>query len=669
MWAHGAHADSDESRVIELPAMDFSRPPNVTRGLTNLTTGLRFGGAHISLAQSASDPNTLYLGTRNGHINVSRDGGRSWSESTALVHREKFFGSIRSGGTMGGILDRWLAPSPISIGRLSGVRLPSRLTNLTANSGDLLGTRIGGDLSPGDPLVGDLTGLESAKNSNTTAAFQQLQTQLFLPTDGGGRGGQGGGGNSLAVGLRSGAPWLAYQVRRKRNWAVGLSLKQSLVIKGSGGTTIRHLEVHPSDPGDVLAATDDGLRRSTDAGYSWPLVLTGASSSERRMNHVVRSRFDAKVIYAATGRGLKRSNNDGATFVGLENRHVVASDIRWVEEHPTDASILFVGKTGGLVRSEDGGRNFKLVHRSPWPALARVRQVRVEPKTPSRVWLATADGLLVSRDSGFQFARVGRGFFTGKDIHKIAFGPGAGHVLVSTARDLWETRDAGESWQVAYFGPIQWDIRNMVADAAHPGSFLIATTAEVLRFGELESKSIPPEKFAEYRRRMNQEPSQIDVLHRALKQAGVFRPQLMRYRANARLRGLVPNVVAAFRWAQYDTDRTFSNELYQLTPINLREGASQPFMGVVFANWDLAKVIFTSAESIGRRVARVNRKLESEVTYTVITLYSERRRLLFDAITSPGSPRAQLLRNLRLEELTAHLNALTGHVYEPYEAF
>ena len=30
--------------------------------------------------------------------------------------------------------------------------------------------------------------------------------------------------------------------------------------------------------------------------------------------------------------------------------HVVASDIRWVEEHPTDASIIFVGKTGGLVR-------------------------------------------------------------------------------------------------------------------------------------------------------------------------------------------------------------------------------------------------------------------------------------------------------------------------------
>ena len=56
--------------------MDFSKPPSMTRGLTNLTTGLRFGGAHISLAQSKSDPNTLYLGTRNGHINVSHDGGR-----------------------------------------------------------------------------------------------------------------------------------------------------------------------------------------------------------------------------------------------------------------------------------------------------------------------------------------------------------------------------------------------------------------------------------------------------------------------------------------------------------------------------------------------------------------------------------------------------------------
>ena len=116
------------------------------------------------------------------------------------------------------------------------------------------------------------------------------------------------------------------------------------------------------------------------------------------------------------------------------------------------------------------------------------------------VWLATADGLLVSRDNGFQFERVGQGFFTGKDIHKIAFGPCRwSRVGIDCARFVG---DPGRRRQLA--GRLFWAYpvghTQPVADIAHPGSFLIATTAEVLRFGEVASKSIPPEKFAEYRR-------------------------------------------------------------------------------------------------------------------------------------------------------------------------
>ncbi|MEE2755530.1 MAG: hypothetical protein VYA30_02660 [Myxococcota bacterium] len=666
-----ASMDSDPQSnqdSMALPTVHLSSVPPTPRGLENLTTGIRFGGAHLSLAQSKSNPNILYLGTQHGRVNISRDGGRTWSESTILTSRGRFFGSIRPSGSMTGILDRWLSPKPVSLGRLSGVRLPSRLTNLDANSGDTLGVRTGSDLNPGDPLVGDLTGLESAKNSNASGALQELQTQLFLPVDGGGSGGGAGGGNSLAVGLRSGAPWLAYQVRRKRNWAVGISLKQSLVLKGSSGTNIRHLDIHPSNPDLVLAATDDGLRLSTDGGFSWPLVLSGVSSRERQMNHVLRSRYDSNLIYVGSRRGLHVSRDGGESFERATHRFVARSDIRWIEEHSANPNIIYVGADWGLLRTDNGGRDYKLVHRSPWPTLSLVRQVRVEPASPERVWLATADGLLVSRDNGFSFERNGRGFFTGKDIKRISFGMEPGHVIVATIRDLWETRDAGETWQVAYFGAIQWDVRTMIADRSRANSVLIATTAEVLRFGPKANRPIDGDDLIAYRRQIASEPDEIEVLHKALKRAGLFRPQLVKYRKNSRLMGLLPDLVGALRWAQYDTDRAFSNQLYQLEPINLRGGASQPFMGVVFASWNLAKLVFTSRESIGRRIGRMNRYGEEKLTYTVITLLQERRRLQFDSFVSPGSPRAQLLRNLRLEELTAHINALAGNVYPPVEA-
>ncbi|MBV69922.1 MAG: hypothetical protein CMH52_01110 [Myxococcales bacterium] len=653
---------------MALPAVHLSSVPPAPRGLENLTTGIRLGGAHLSLAQSKSHPNILYLGTQHGRVNVSTDGGETWSESMILTSRGRFFGSIRPSGSMTGILDRWLSPKPVSLGRLSGIRLPSRLTNLDANSGDTLGVRTGSDLNPGDPLVGDLTGLESAKNSSASGTLQELQTQLFLPVDGGGSGGGAGGGNSLAVGLRSGAPWLAYQVRRKRNWAVGISLKQNLVLKGSSGTNIRHLDIHPTDPNIVLAATDDGLRLSTNGGYSWPLVLSGVSSRERQMNHVLRSSYDPNLIYVGSRRGLHISRDGAESFERATHRFVTRSDIRWIEEHTANPNVIYVGADWGLLRTENGGRDFKLVHRSPWPNLSLVRQVRVEPASPERVWLATADGLLVSRDNGFKFKRVGQGFFIGKDIKRISFGMEPGHVIIATIRDLWESRDAGETWQVAYFGAIQWDVRTMIADQSRANSLLIATTAEVLRFGPKASRPIDGDDLVAYRRQIASEPDQISVLHKALKRAGLFRPQLVKYRKNSRLMGLLPDLVAAFRWADYDTDRSFSNQLYQFEPINLRGGASQPFMGVVFASWNLAKLVFTSRESIGRRIGRMNRYGEGQLTNTVITLMQERRRLQFDSYVSPGSPRAQLLRNLRLEELTAHLNALAGNVYPPVEA-
>ena len=323
---------------------------------------------------------------------------------------------------------------------MGGVKLESSGEAAMPGDGSGIGTRTGGDLDAGDPLVGELTGIESARRASAGSEVKSMYSNLVQPVDGGGGGGRGGGTSSLAIGLRARAPWLAYQVRRKRRWGIGISLQQNLVLKASAGTGVWHLEVHPERPSDILAATDDGLRRSRDGGYSWPLILSGVSQAERQMNHVIRSPFDSRRIYAASKQGLLVSHDDGETFQKMLNRRVVAADIRWVALDRTRKGVMYAGASYGLLRSTDDGRTFDLVHRSPWPALSKTRHVAIDATDPTQVWLGTADGLLVSRDDGKTFTRAGGLLFIGQDIRRIAFGSEPGHVLVGTIRDLWESR-------------------------------------------------------------------------------------------------------------------------------------------------------------------------------------------------------------------------------------
>ena len=69
------------------------------------------------------------------------------------------------------------------------------------------------------------------------------------------------------------------------------------------------------------------------------------------------------------------------------------------------------------------------------------------------------------------------------------------------------------------------------------------------------------------------------------------------------------------------------------------------------------------------RLATQNRDLAKTLREQIIALYQERRRLILDRIIRPRPERrSQLLRDLRFEELTAHLNALTGDALPTFSA-
>jgi hypothetical protein len=82
-------------------------------------------------------------------------------------------------------------------------------------------------------------------------------------------------------------------------------------------------------------------------------------------------------------------------------------------------------------------------------------------------------------------------------------------------------------------------------------------------------------------------------------------------------------------------------------------------------SWDLGRLIFDPNElKVSREAQRVS-ELRDQVLAHVTRLYFERRRLqLLTRLRPPGTVRAALERHLRVAELTAVLEALTGVRFE-----
>lgn len=118
--------------------------------------------------------------------------------------------------------------------------------------------------------------------------------------------------------------------------------------------------------------------------------------------------------------------------------------IRFVKESP---GTVWVATARGLYRSVDRGERFARIELPGGAEANDVRDLVVDPLRPSRLYLATARGLLVTRDGATTFAAApGRAGETPAIVVAADGSEGETQVLVGTQEGLLRSWDAGATF-------------------------------------------------------------------------------------------------------------------------------------------------------------------------------------------------------------------------------
>ncbi len=593
--------------------------------------GLRFEPPLMCLHFDLNNPQKMIVGNRLGRVYQSEDGGESWLEGSVLTPRSSFLGAMRS----------QYPSAQLSISLLNEGILPS--------PGQLFSFQNLIDLNQRLPQAGGL--VRSYFNQDIEGSAEMLG---FM-------------GSSRP---RRASYRLASLVRKKTGFTIGTEWRDPVRTKFNNQIAVRYIATPPHKPNEIIVATEGGVFHSRDEGDSWPLSFSGLNADERNVNVVMINPHRPNEIWLGTRGGLRISRDGGETYTVADNRFVVRSNIQWITFDQVNPQKVYVGLNWAMLLSEDGGQTFDIAFYDTYPALSNISRIFVDPHRPERVLLGTADGLMISYKGGRDFSRAGGLLFMGQPIVDILQGFQPGHYIVATEQDLWQSFDGGQNWQIAYFGGVDWYIRMVKRSPQRYGELWVLTSAEILRLSSQPPPPSDPRGYNELKARLLREPSMSEVVNIALRQAGVHRDKRLALEQSAKTSAFLPkiDVFLAQRSALIDFEliNYFLKSEGEIT--NQNDGNFSYKVWGAFLYWDLRDLIYHRGEVPIHKLEGTHRRREEEVRSFVINLYQERFNLITSLQLYPSDLRTTLMRHLRLEELTAHLNHITDDLFKPVEA-
>jgi photosystem II stability/assembly factor-like uncharacterized protein len=170
-----------------------------------------------------------------------------------------------------------------------------------------------------------------------------------------------------------------------------------------GGVSLTSIIVDHFNPRNVYLATSKGdVLKSTDAGTSW--ATSTAKPWGSGIVKLVMDPFDSRVVFAGTkSEGVWKTTDAGASWVdmskGLEQFDGAKDLYDLVPDRAKSGSYVLVCRYG-LVRSDDGGTNWKKVPLVTNPGQARIYSFAMNPANGQEMYYSTATVFYKSMNGG-----------------------------------------------------------------------------------------------------------------------------------------------------------------------------------------------------------------------------------------------------------------------------
>src|SRR5271155_2883968 len=377
------------------------------------------GGDVRALAVDPSHPDSVYLGTTDGHIFGSQDRGSHWN-------------LLGLAGSAGNAIVTAILIDP----RDSSTLFASTWTREKyGEGGGVFLSRDGGKSWRDSGLAG-----------------HAVRALVESPSD----------PDILVAGTLDGV----FRSRdRGRNWER---------ISPDGDPEIRDLDslsIDPLNPDIIYAGTFHLPWKTVDGGPHWLPIHRGMIDDSDVLSLAVEAANPAR-IFASACSGIYRSDDAGSLWQKIQGIPYSSRRTPVIRMDPANPAILFAGTTEGLWKSADGGATWRRIAPMDWV----INSLVIDPPSGNcettlstgaggRILVGTEQhGVLSSDDGGENFQAANEGFHH-RRIVSLAANPENSQqiaaVVAGSSEPIVASNDGGRSWSPISAGLEAADVRRV----------------------------------------------------------------------------------------------------------------------------------------------------------------------------------------------------------------
>jgi photosystem II stability/assembly factor-like uncharacterized protein len=397
------------------------------------------GGDARTLAVDPSHPERVYLGTTDGHVFASRDGGNHWERlGGASMAPNAVVTSIlvdpRNSATL--FASGW-TPEPDGEG--GGVYVSHDGGSTWGQSG-LAGHALRALIqSPSHPDILIAGGLDGVFRSSDAGRTWERITPANDPEL----------RNFDALALDPRNPAMIYAGTFHLPWKTldggehWIPIHEGMI----DDSDVLSLAVDPANPERIFASACSGIYRSNDSGMHWKKIQ-GIPFSSRRTPVIQLDPSHPATLFAGTTEGLWKTTDEGLTWRRVSPGDWVVNTLAFVAHggRAGPGSRLLAGtEQFGVLASDDGGEHFRPAndgfdHRR----ILSLATDRNQPGHLAAVVAGAADAIVTTEDGGGTWSALGAGLAP-EIVRRVFYSP-AGWLAALSSGGLARFDSSAGTW-------------------------------------------------------------------------------------------------------------------------------------------------------------------------------------------------------------------------------